>query len=328
MEKWALNRSFGNFSPKPTGFWGEIQIRGVLVVINQKKGRAWNLFFLALPFMFIVLFFNYIPLLGWSLSFVEYRVGNPLFKNEWVGLKYFRLLFTSRDFFRVMKNTAIFSLLNYALLPLPMIFAILLNEIPSKHFRKTAQTLSTLPHFISWIIVYSLAFALFSNDGLINTALVALKLPRQNLLLNAGAVYIFQTMTLQWKTLGWEAIIYIAALAGIDQELYEAATVDGAGRLRCAWHITVPGLMPTFIVLALLAIANFANSGIDQYFVFKNAFVYDNIEVMDLYTYRIGLELFDYSYATAVGIFKSFISIVLLFLTNYIAKKTRGVSII
>jgi ABC-type polysaccharide transport system permease subunit len=278
--------------------------------------------------MLMVLLFNYIPLFGWVLSFVEYRVGNPIFRNEWVGLKYFRLLFTSRDFFRVMRNTAVFSLLNYILLPLPMIFAILLNEIPSRHFRKIAQTLSTLPHFVSWIIVYSLFFTLFSNDGLINGALRVLKLPPQDLLLNPNTTYVFQTVILQWKTLGWGAIIYIAALTGIDQELYEAATVDGAGRLRCTWHITVPGLVPTFIVLALLAIANFVNSGIDQYFVFKNAFVYDNIEVLDLYTYRIGLELFDYSYATAVGIFKSFISIVLLFLTNYIAKRVRGVSII
>jgi ABC-type polysaccharide transport system permease subunit len=297
-------------------------------MIRRKKDVAWNLFFLALPFMLMVLLFNYIPLFGWFLSFVEYRVGNPIFQNEWVGLKYFGLLFTSRDFFRVMRNTVIFSLLNYILLPLPMIFAILLNEIPSRHFRKMAQTLSTLPHFVSWIIVYSLIFTLFSNDGLINDALRALKLPPQNLLLNPNATYVFQTVILQWKTLGWGAIIYIAALTGIDQELYEAATVDGAGRLRCTWHITIPGLVPTFIVLSLLAIANFVNSGIDQYFVFKNAFVYDNIEVLDLYTYRIGLELFDYSYATAVGIFKSFISIVLLFLTNYIAKRVRGVSII
>ncbi|MDR0654757.1 MAG: ABC transporter permease subunit [Treponema sp.] len=297
-------------------------------MIRRKKERAWNLFFLVLSFMLMVLLFNYIPLFGWVLSFVEYRVGNPIFRNEWVGLKYFRLLFTSRDFFRVMRNTAVFSLLNYILLPLPMIFAILLNEIPSRHFRKIAQTLSTLPHFVSWIIVYSLFFTLFSNDGLINGALRVLKLPPQDLLLNPNTTYVFQTVILQWKTLGWGAIIYIAALTGIDQELYEAATVDGAGRLRCTWHITVPGLVPTFIVLALLAIANFVNSGIDQYFVFKNAFVYDNIEVLDLYTYRIGLELFDYSYATAVGIFKSFISIVLLFLTNYIAKRVRGVSII
>ena len=293
-----------------------------------KPKLNWNLFFLALPFMFLLVLFRYIPLFGWSLSLYEYRAGTPIFQNQFVGFKYFRLLFTSRDFFRVLKNTATFSLLNYILLPLPMIFAILLNEIPSRRFRRVSQTLTTLPYFISWIIVYSLAFAIFSTDGLLNVLLRQLGFSQQSLLTNLNAVYIFQTAILQWKGLGWSAIIYIAAITGIDQELYEAATVDGAGRFRCVWHITIPGLMPTFIVLALLAIANFVNSGLDQYFVFNNAFVYDNIEVLELYTYRVGMQLFDYSYATATGIFKSVISIILLFTTNYIAKKIRGASII
>jgi putative aldouronate transport system permease protein len=290
--------------------------------------RGWNLFFLALPFMVVVVLFRYVPLAGWILSFYEFRAGTPLFKNQFVGLKYFKLLLASRDFYRVLKNTAIFSFLNYLLLPLPMIFAILFNEIPFRKFRRIAQTLTTLPHFISWIIVYSLAFALFSNEGIVNRLLGLFGFPGQNLLTSSEAVYIFQTGILQWKTLGWSAIIYIAAITGIDQELYEAARVDGAGRFRCVWHITVPGLMPTFIVLALLAIANFVNSGLDQYFVFNNAFVAQNIEVLELYTYRVGMQVFDYSYATAVGIFKSVISIGLLFITNYLAKKFRGESII
>jgi ABC-type polysaccharide transport system permease subunit len=209
-----------------------------------------------------------------------------------------------------------------------MIFAILLNEIPSRRFRKGFQILSTLPHFISWIIVYSLAFALFSSDGVINRFFAIIGLSDQNWLTNIDVVYPFQTIILQWKNLGWSAIIYIAALTGIDQELYEAAKVDGANRLHCVWYITVPGLMPTFIVLALLAIANFVNSGLDQYFVFNNAFVMDKIEVIELYTYRLGMQIFDYSYATAVGIFKSVISIALLFSTNYLAKRFRGESII
>jgi putative aldouronate transport system permease protein len=290
--------------------------------------QGWNLFFLALPFMVLVILFRYVPLAGWILSFYEYRAGTFLFKNPFVGLKYFQILLSSGDFYRVLKNTAIFSLLNYVLLPLPMIFAILLNEIPFKNFRRVSQTLTTLPHFISWIIVYSLAFALFSGDGIVNQLLGLAGFPNQDLLTSPGAVYLFQTFILQWKTLGWSAIIYIAAITGIDQELYEAAKVDGAGRFRCVWHITIPGLMPTFIVLALLAIANFVNSGLDQYFIFNNAFVAENIEVLELYTYRVGMQVFDYSYATAVGIFKSVISIALLFTTNYLAKKFRGESII
>jgi ABC-type polysaccharide transport system permease subunit len=296
--------------------------------LQIKKKRRWGLFFLALPFMAIVFLFRYVPLAGWYLSFLEYIPGTPVFQNEFVGIKYFRMILTSRDFWRVVKNTTLFSLLNYILLPLPMIFAILLNEIPSRKFRRISQTLTTLPNFISWIIVYSLAFALFSTDGLVNNILIRFHMEPRNLLTDINAVYWFQTAVLQWKNLGWSAIIYIAAITGIDQELYEAARVDGAGRLRCVWHITIPGLMPTFIVLALLAIANFVNSGLDQYFVFNNAFVINNIEVLELYTYRVGIQLFDYSYATAVGIFKSAISVTLLFATNYIAKIVRGSPII
>jgi ABC-type polysaccharide transport system permease subunit len=294
----------------------------------KKKKYNWTYFYLALPFMLIIILFRYIPLFGWVLSLYEFRPGTPLTETPFVGLKYFKMLAASRDFFRTFKNTMIFSVLGYVLLPLPMIFAILLNEVTGSKARKVFQTLTTLPHFISWVIVYSLAFALFSSEGVVNTVANKIGLPTQRLITNADAVYWFQTVILQWKTLGWSAIIYIAAIAGIDQELYEAATVDGAGRLRCAWHITLPSLIPTFIVLALLAIANFVNTGLDQYFVFRNPFVYDNIEVLELYTYRVGLELFDYSYATAVGIFKSVISVVLLFTTNWIAKKARGTSII
>ena len=152
----------------------------------KSNRQGWNYFFLALPFMVIVILFRYVPLGGWILSFYEYRVGIPLFDNPFVGLKYFEMLLTSRDFYRVLKNTAIFSLLGYALLPLPMLFAILLNEIPSQKFRKAFQTLSTLPYFISWIIVYSLAFALFSGDGIVNALFAGLGIPNQNWLTNPG----------------------------------------------------------------------------------------------------------------------------------------------
>ena len=142
------------------------------------------------------------------------------------------------------------------------------------------------------------------------------------------SVYWFQSLLTIWKTLGWNAIIYIAAITGIDQQLYEAATVDGAGKFRCALHITIPSLMPTFIVLMLLCVSNFINVGMEQYYVFKNTFVYDRIEVLDVYTYRVGLQLYDYSYATAIGIFKSTISVIMLFIANTVAKLVRGQGIV
>jgi ABC-type polysaccharide transport system permease subunit len=295
----------------------------------HKKKKPWNLFFLALPLMLLVLLFSYVPLFGWVISFFEYRPGVSIFKNEFVGLKNFTLIFQtgSRDMARVMKNTLIFSSLGFILMICPVIFALLLNEITNSKFRRVVQTITTLPHFISWVIIFSLSFALFGSEGLVNQLLAPFGLS-QAVLVNPKAVYWFQSVLGQWKGIGWSAIIYIAAITGIDQELYEAARVDGAGRLRCAWHITLPGLMPTILVLALLNIAGFINTGTDQHFVFRNPIIMNTIETLDIYTYRLGLQLFDYSYATAIGIFKSFISITLLFITNTLAKKVRGESIV
>jgi ABC-type polysaccharide transport system permease subunit len=202
-----------------------------------------------------------------------------------------------------------------------------MNEIRSNAFRRVVQTITTLPNFISWVIIFSLSFALFSSEGLINELLAPFGLS-QAILIDAKAVYWFQSALGVWKGVGWGAIVYIAAIAGIDQELYEAARIDGAGHLRCAWHITLPGLTSTILVLALLNIAGFINTGTDQHFMFKNPVIMDTIETLDLYTYRMGLQMYDYSYATAVGIFKSFISITLLFLTNTLAKKVRGETIV
>jgi ABC-type polysaccharide transport system permease subunit len=294
---------------------------------GKKKRKGWELFFMALPLMVFVVLFNYVPLAGWGLSFLEYKPGVPILKNQFVGLNNFSLIVKSRDMIRVMKNTIILSGLNFILTVCPAIFALLLNEIKNNKFKRLSQTVTTLPHFISWVIVYSLSFAIFGNEGLMNQLLKPFGI-EQSILINPKAVYWFQSFMYQWKSVGWNAIIYIAAITGIDQELYEAATVDGAGRLRCAWHITIPGLIPTFLVLMLLNIAGFVNTGTDQHFVFRNAIIMDNIETLDLYTYRLGMQLLDYSYATAVGIFKSTISITLLFITNNFAKRVRGEAII
>lgn len=295
---------------------------------GKKKKRAWNLFFIALPLILLVFLFNYVPLLGWFLSFIEYKPGYPILTSNIVGFKYFELLFKSNDIKRVLINTVLFSTINFFLLPLPMIFAILLNEITYVPFRKSAQIFTTLPNFIGWVIVYSLAFSIFGSDGMLNQILTMLRIDPQAVLGDRNAVYWFQSLVGIWKTMGWIAIIYIAAITGINPQLYEAAVVDGAGRLRSVLHITLPCLMPTFVVLMLLSISNFVNQGMEQYFVFKNAMVYNNIEVLDLYTYRVGLQLSDYSFATTVGILKSVISVSLLFVANAIAKKVRGTSII
>lgn len=296
-------------------------------VRKKRKRQNWELFFIALPFMIMVILFSYVPLAGWIISLFEYKPGRPLFDCTYVGFKYFRMFLKDRDVYRVLLNTVIFSGIGYLLSPLPMLFALGLNEITNFRFKKVAQTTTTMPYFISIIIVYSLAFAMFSTDGVVNSVLADLGTGKSiNWLINKKIVYVFQTLITQWKNLGWSAIIYIAAIAGIDQEQYEAAQIDGAGRLRCAMHITIPGIMPTFLVLFLLSIANFVNTGFQQYYVFQNSMVISKIEVLDLYIYKMGLKLFDYSYATAVGIVKSIISVLLLFTANYLAKRVRGTS--
>ena len=213
------------------------------------------------------------------------------------------------------------------MLVLPPLFAIMLNELKSKRYGKLCQTAATLPNFVSWVLVYSVFYAVFTTDGVVNELFSVFGF-KQNWLSSKKDVYWFQSFVWAWKNVGWKSIIYIAAIAGIDQTLYEAAAVDGANRFKQALHITIPGLIPTFFVMFLLAVGSFVKNGLEQYMVFDNAIIHKNIETLELFTYNQGLKLLDYSYATAVGMFQSIISIVLLFLANGFSKKIRGESII
>jgi multiple sugar transport system permease protein/putative aldouronate transport system permease protein len=232
----------------------------------------------------------------------------------------------------VMANTMAMSLIGLFTSFLPMLFAIMLNEMRSTTYRKLTQTLTTLPNFISWVLVYSMAFFIFNSSGLINTLSIKhlgiYETPRLFLQVSGGGVWVMMWLWGVWKGLGWGAIMYIAAIASIDQELYEAAFVDGAGRFRTIWHITIPGLLPTYFVLLLLNIANILNNSVEQYYVFQNAFNKTNIQVLDLYVYNLGLGSGSYSLATAISIMKSTVSLTLLFTVNFLSKFLRGDSII
>lgn len=320
------------------GKWGDV-VPGVFIaqksnfLFHNKTAtkKDYRLLLLILPFIALVIMFTYVPLFGWIFAFFDYKPGVPLFKCEFVGLDYFKLILSDHiDMFPVMRNTIIFALLGYLAAPLPMIFGICLNEIKFEKFKKLVQTVTTFPNFISWTIVFSLAFQMFSFDGVVSNVLMQLGLSDKpySILADAGAVYWFQTFIGLWKGLGWSAIIYLAAISGIEQEIYDVAAVDGAGRFSIIWHITIPSILPTFIVLQLLAISSFVGVGFDQFFIFKNPFVAEKIEVIDVYTYRIGYLNGDYSYGTAISVMKSVISISLLFFTNFLSKKIRGNSII
>lgn len=300
---------------------------------RQKKRLNRNgllLFLMALPFVAAVIAFSYVPLFGWAYAFYNYKVGYALSHMEFVGFDNFIKIFHERrEVFRVLRNTLVMSSFGILSSPFPVIFAILLNEIKSSKFKRFVQTVTTFPNFISWIIVFSLFFSIFSIDGLINTAIRHFHLGdgNFNLLGNNSAVWWFQWAAGTWKSLGWGAIIYLAAISGIDTELYDAAKVDGANRFKSILHITIPGLYSTYLVLLLLSVSNLLNNGLDQFFVFYNPLVADRIEVLDYYVYKIGIYTNDYSYATAIGMWKTLISVMLLFSVNSMAKRLRGESI-
>ena len=292
------------------------------------ENQRLRLFLLALPFVVFVFMFAYVPLAGWVTAFYHYRPGIPLSRSEFVGWDNFRLITT---FYRpqvvgVLRNTIVFAVLGLLSSPIPMFFAIFLNELGSIKFKRFVQTVTTLPNFISWVIIFSLAFALFREAGPVNDMLLSLGwIESPTMLLgNADAVYIFQTMLGWWRHTGWGAIIYIAAIAGIDGELYDAASVDGAGRWGRIRHITIPGLMPTYLVLLLLSIGNLLSVGFEQQLVFMNSMVISRLDIIDTFVFRVGLQNHDFSFATVVGMLRTIISIILLFSANAVVKKVRG----
>ena len=300
--------------------------------IKLKPGK--QLFLLTLPFLILVFLFSYLPLAGWSYAFFEYRPGISLADLEFVGLKYFLILIQDShaisEMIRVMTNTFAMSFLTIIGSIFPVMFAVLLNEVRLKMYRRTVQTLMTLPHFISWVLIFSVVWSMFSvGDGFVNRLLLQMGAIDRgiNFMGSSNNVWITQWIYAMWKSLVWSMIIYLAAIAGIDQELYEAARIDGAGRFKTIIHIVVPALMPTFFVLLLLTIANFLNNGMEQYLIFSNPMNKASIEVLDLYVYNQGLLNARIPFATAIGVLKSVVSVVLLFTANLASKLVRGESI-
>ncbi|MBS6859396.1 MAG: ABC transporter permease [Clostridiales bacterium] len=298
--------------------------------MRTKNREGVKLLLLALPFVIFVAAFSYVPLFGWAYAFTDYRVGMSLTEANFVGMENFLAIWQNRnEFFRVMRNTFALSFIGLIFSPLPMVFAIMINEVRSTKFKKFVQTVTTLPNFISWIVVFTLAFAMFSSDGMVNNVIRAFGGTQTiNPLGDNDHAWMFQWALATWKTLGWSAIIYIASIAGIDQELYNAAQVDGANRFQQILHVTIPGLQPTFFVLLLLQISNILSNGFDQYFIFYNPLTADKLEVLDYYVYKIGVLTNNYPQSIALGMFKTIVSIVLLFSANGISKKLRGESIV
>jgi len=295
--------------------------------------EKYSLFLMLLPIIILAFVFLYLPLYGWRYSFFDYEAGGTLSRENFVGFKWFTILFrnqaTVNDIIRVLRNTLVMSGLGILTSWAPMAFAIFLNEIRSNRFKRVVQTVTTIPNFISWVLVYAIALAIFSTEGFLNSFLELFNANRNiNWLMSSEHTWLKMLLWGIWKSLGWSAIVYIAAIAGIDQELYEAAKIDGAGRFQRIWHITVPGLMPTYLVLLLLTIAGALSNGLEQYLMFQNANNKDVIEVLDLYVYNIGITGGRIPLSTVIGMTKSLVSIALLMFANRVSKSVRGEGII
>lgn len=300
---------------------------------KMEMAVKYQLFLTLLPFLALVFAFSYLPLYSWRYAFFDYSAGSKLTMDSFVGLKWFKVLVQNPAYvsrlLTVLKNTLAMSGLGIATSWVPMVFAMFLMEARSQRFKRFVQTFTTIPNFISWVLVYAIAFAIFNTDGFVNTLLNSLGGNyNTNYLSDNSHMWLKMLAWGMWKGVGWSAIIYISGIAGIDQQLYEAARVDGAGRFQRMWNVTLPGLLPTFVVMLVMSIAGILSNGMDQYLVFTNANNKDIIEVLDLYVYNLGIGSGSIPLSTVVGMTKSIISVVLLFIANSASRMIRGSGVV
>ena len=298
---------------------------------KKPKNSLWNtikkqksLVLMSIPFIIYVLIFCYAPLLGWVMAFQNFKPAKGLFNQVWVGFDQFKFLFSDPTFLNVIRNTLAMSLINLILSFVCSIgFALLLNEVKNMLSKKFIQTVSYLPHFLSWIIVTGIVAEVLSPEtGIINQLLVWFNVLEKPINFFADTKYFWGIVGLAnvWKEVGWGSIIYLAAITSINPDLYEAAEIDGAGRFQKMLHVTLPGIKPTIFILLLINIGNILNAGFEVQYLLGNGLIQQVSQTIDIFVLKYGISLGNYSLATAAGIFKSVISIILIFLANKLAK--------
>jgi len=285
--------------------------------------KYWDLYVLLIPGLLYFVVFKYAPMWGILIAFQDYSVFAGMRGSEWVGLHHFREMFGSADFYRVFRNTMLISLYKLAWgFPGPIVLALLLNELRSALYKRSIQTLLYLPHFLSWVIIGGMMVNLLSpSTGFVNEVLKSLGIEPVFFLASADWFRTVLVASDIWKEIGWGAIIYLAALAGIDPQMYEAAIMDGANKWQQIWHITIPSILSTIVILLVLRLGHVLDVGFEQIFVLYNPMVYDVADVIETYVYRAGIAEGQFGYSTAVGLFKSLVGIVLVVLANKGAKK-------
>ncbi len=290
--------------------------------------RDWQLYSLAvLPLLFFAVF-RYLPMIGNVIAFRRYQPGGALFGDEWVGLHYFRMFLADPTFWQVFTNTLVLGALTLLFLfPLPVVLALLLNELRSRRWKRFVQTVSYLPHFLSIVVVAGLIIQVLSVDGVVNQGLRALGHGAIPFLQQPGwfrAIYVSSEM---WQTVGWGTILYLAALTTIDEQLYEQARIDGANRWKQIWHVTLPGIRPTMMTLLVLNTGTFMAVGFEKILLLYNPLTYPTADVISTYLYRVGVVSGSFSYAAAIGLFESVIGLVLVLSTNFVSRRTTGASL-
>lgn len=295
---------------------------------RRSFARDWRLYtLLVLPVVFLVVF-RYVPMAGNVIAFRRYRPGGSMFGDEWVGMHYIELFINDPTFWRVFANTLILGALSLVIVfPLPIILALMLNELRSQRFKRVAQSISYLPHFMSVVIVAGVVLQLTSARGSINQLLDVVgieSVPFMQLSEWFRTIYVGSEI---WQTVGWGTILYLAALSTIDPQLYEAARIDGAGRWRQTWHVTLPGIRPTMIVLLILNIGTFMAVGFEKILLLYNPLLYPTADVIATYLFRVGIFSSQFSYAAAIGLFEALIGLTLILSANWISKKTVGTSL-
>lgn len=288
--------------------------------------RYWPLYVISLPGIFFFIIFKYLPLFGSVIAFQNYNIFKGITGSPWVGLEHFKRMFAYTEFLIILKNTLIIGVYDLVFaFPVPIILALLLNEIRISAYKRIVQTVVYMPHFLSWVIVGGILVGLLSpTTGFVNHIISSLGFQPIYFLGDNDYIRTILIGSGIWKDSGWGTIIYLAAIAGINPELYEAAVIDGAGRLRQTFSITVPTILPTIMILLLLHIGNFLDFGFERVFVFLNSLNNQNGEIIDTYVYRAGLVDRQYSYTTAIGLFKSVVGLLLIVIGNTLSKKTTG----
>jgi len=299
-------------------------------IVKGKKplsARLWEqryLLMMSVPIIIWLIVFAYVPLAGWAIAFFNFRPGISLLDSDFVGIRNFRLMFMDQAFFQAIRNTLIFSVLGLVTGFTSAIgFALLLNELRSMKIKRVVQTVSYLPHFVSWVVVAGMVLQVLTLDGVINQFLMFIRVLDEPVNWMSQPQYFYAIVTLAnlWKGLGWSTIIYLSAMAGVDQELYEAAAADGAGRLRRIWHVTLPGIAPTIIILLVMSFGGLLHTGFEDKMLLRNPFNAHLAEVLSLYTLRLGIQAGRFGFGTAVSMFTSMISLTLVLIANATSRK-------